>query len=1477
MPLRTLVGAMTIVVCFAVTTSARAQCIGDCNGNNVVTVTEVVTGIDVALEVVPYASCSAFDANNDVKVTVDELVAGVHRALTGCPVPLSLDVEMNPDPVLPGEPLAMSLTVTNPSSLPALNVQIDAIVPSEVNDFSRLLTTATSCTSGNTCRAGDHIIWNVGDLAAGAGVSVNLAPAVRSGASAPAAGTMIDLSAVARIGTMQSTSATGSVVVRASRSFDLAVREDADPVPPGGTLTYSLTFGDTATASVLQNAALRMAVPAGTQFVSASDGGVLTDGMVEWTLGTFNPGQGGERTLVVQVDTAAAGTIIHAQAQIQDGAGLNDARATTQTRVQGRGPLELAMEVNPNPVRSNEALSVTLRVANSGLTDLPGVQLELPLPVEVNGFSVGLTGGATCPNLVDSALGCSPPERVTWALGTLKPGEGRSIAVPPIVGATIQGKVITFTAAVQDDAGDRRDATRAVRVRNDRVFDLAVHGDTDPVQPGGTLTYALTFGSSTTSVVAQNAVLRMPVPAGTQLVSASDGGVLNGSVVEWSLGTLSPGQSGERALVVQVENEVLDGTLIPAQAQIEDDAPFDRVRASTQTQVQSAVPLQLTLAVNPNPVRSNETLLVTMEVTNTGPVDLLGVQVELLMPVGISSTSVGVTGGATCPNIVDSALSCAPLERVTWALGTLKAGTGMPLALPPTVVATVQGSVINFTALASDDGGHQRQAERAVRVRSGRVFDLALHEDTNPVAPGQPLTYSLKFGNTATGTVAQNTVLRMPVPAGTVFVSAGDGGVLAGDVVEWSLGTLSPGDSGERQLVVQVADAAVDATVVRAHAQIDDANLFDRTTAATQTRVQSSVPLQLTMMVNPNPARTNETLLVSLDVTNTSAVDLLGVQVELLLPVGISSVSVGLTGGATCPNIVDSGLGCAPTERVTWALGTLKAGAGTTLALPPTVQATVQGSILNFTALAHDDSGNRREAARAVRVRSDRVFDLAVHEDLDPVQTDENLTYTLTFGNTTTGTIAQNTVLRMPVPVGADFVRVSDGGTIVSNVVEWNLGTLSPGDSGERTLVVSVRPEVMQGSILQAYAEIEDANAFDRTEAAAQTRVQNGGPLQLALEVNPNPARSNEIIQAALVATNTGSVDLLNVQVELLLPVGLRSTSVGQTGGATCPNIIDSALGCAPPERITWALDTLAVGNGTTLALPPTVAATVQGSILNFTALARDGASQRTNAARALRIRSGRTFDLAVRGDVDPVLPGQTLTYTATFGNATTGTVAQSTVLRMPIPVGTQLVSASSGGVLMDDGAVEWDLGTLSPGAGGAQQLMVKVADAAVAGTIIEAQAVIEDDAAFDRTGVSRSTRVHSGAPLQLTMSVNPTSALVGGAVQVSLTAKNAGSVALPLVQIELLLPAGINSIGVGATGGGTCPNIIDSALGCAPSERVTWALGTLAVGEERAVSVPPVVANSTRPGSVIVFDALASYPDDRSASASGALRVKLP
>jgi uncharacterized repeat protein (TIGR01451 family) len=1259
-------GAFTMSLCPA----AAQSCPGDCNGEGVVDVPDMIKAANIALDAADISTCEAADSNGDHKVTITDIVAAGNSLLHGCPATptftptpsntpthtqtgtatetptetttptttptatptltptptptLSLMVEMNPDPVLPGETLNISLTVTNPSRTLAANVQIDAILPNQLNGFARALTTATSCTSGNSCNPGDHIIWNVGDLPPGAGVTVDMPPSIRSGATAPAAGTLIELNAFGRIGGLQSVSTTGRVTVDTSRTFDLAVREDADPIAAGGTLTYTLTFGNTTTSSVVQNTMLSMPLPAGTDFVAASDGGTRVGDVIEWGLGTLNPGQSGERDVVVQVaSTAMAGTIVHAEATIEDGAAVNSTHATADARVQAPGPLQLAIEVNPNPVRSSDTMLVALKVTNTGAVDLNGVQIALPMPVGLNSVNVGLTGGASCPNIIDSGVGCAPTERAVWALGTLKPGEERTVAFPPTLAApVVQGRVISFTAAADDDADDHRTATRAIRVRSDRVFDLAVHEDVDPVPAGQALTYTLTFANSTTATVAQGTVLRLPIPVGTEFTRASDGGMLNGSVVEWTLGTVNPGQGGERQLVVQVANDAQAGTIIGTQAEIEDSAPFDRTRAVTYTRVQSGTPLQVAMVANPNPVRSNETTLVEVAVSNTGGLDLPGVQLELLLPAGLVSLNVGLTGGATCPNIIDSGFGCAPPERVTWSVGTVRAGESTTVALPPAVATTVQGSILNFTVLASDDTGSRSTAAGAIRVRTDRVFDLALHGDTDPVAPGQSLTYTLTFGNTTTGTVAQSTVLRMPVPPGAEFESASDGGIIVDNVVEWDLGNLSPGQSGERQLVVQTMDPLAEGTILPARATIESAAAFDRTVAATQTRVQSGIPLQLAMEVNPNPARTNEIVQAALVATNTGSVDLPGVQLELLLPGGLASTNVGLTGGASCPNIVDSGVGCAPPERVTWALGTIQAGEGRRVSMPPTVTASVQGNVLNFTALATDAGGDRRQTARAVRVRTGRVFDLAVREDAEPVLAGATLTYTLTFGNSSTSTVAQNSVLRMPVPEGTTFMSSSGGGMLMDGVVEWDLGTLNPGDNGERQLVVQVAGTAAPGTIIEGQAEIEDDTPFNRTRAVTHTRVHSGAPLELTMNVSPNVAPVGGGLQVAVTVRNTGSIDLFQVQIDLLLPAGINSFGVGLTGGATCPNIIDSGAGCAPPERVTWSLATLGQGQQQTLTVPPVVANTAHpGGVLVFDAYASYPQDRNARVSGALRVK----------------------------------------------------------------------------------------------------------------------------------------------------------------------------------------------------------------------------------------------------------------
>ncbi len=77
---------MSIVLATVLTqrSAAQTECLGDCDGSGAVTVDELVTGVNLALESLPLSACPAFDGNGSGTVEVDELVVAVTNALTGC-------------------------------------------------------------------------------------------------------------------------------------------------------------------------------------------------------------------------------------------------------------------------------------------------------------------------------------------------------------------------------------------------------------------------------------------------------------------------------------------------------------------------------------------------------------------------------------------------------------------------------------------------------------------------------------------------------------------------------------------------------------------------------------------------------------------------------------------------------------------------------------------------------------------------------------------------------------------------------------------------------------------------------------------------------------------------------------------------------------------------------------------------------------------------------------------------------------------------------------------------------------------------------------------------------------------------------------------------------------------------------------------------------------------------------------------------
>jgi hypothetical protein len=64
---------------------AVGDCAGDCNGNGVVAINELISGVRISLGEAALSSCPAFDTNGNGQVSIGELIQAVNAALDGCP------------------------------------------------------------------------------------------------------------------------------------------------------------------------------------------------------------------------------------------------------------------------------------------------------------------------------------------------------------------------------------------------------------------------------------------------------------------------------------------------------------------------------------------------------------------------------------------------------------------------------------------------------------------------------------------------------------------------------------------------------------------------------------------------------------------------------------------------------------------------------------------------------------------------------------------------------------------------------------------------------------------------------------------------------------------------------------------------------------------------------------------------------------------------------------------------------------------------------------------------------------------------------------------------------------------------------------------------------------------------------------------------------------------------------------------------
>ncbi len=1127
--------------------------------------------------------------------------------------------------------------------------------------------------------------------------------------------------------------------------------------------------------------------------------------------------------------------------------------------------LQVALEVYPNNPVPGQVVNLRFTATNDTASTANDLRIEFVIPTALENTSdVLLSDGGDC-TLISGASTCDAGETAFWDLGSLAAGTGRTVNMYTTIDSGLSGGE-TINMDVDLLAGGMVEATsnNVIDVLAEEFLTLSVDANAEPVAPGSALTYELTFGNRSASS-ASNAELRFPLPAGTTFVSADGGGTLQTTDVVWNLGIIGDGAGGSRRVTVQLAGSVQAGDILRVDAaELSGSvalATRTRVQTAT-TRVESLTDFALALDTDYSSVGGGDQTPLRLTVTNRSGSALSGVQVELFYPVGLASGSeVLLTDGGNCTDF-GTATICNSGERAVWTIGDLGVGEGKTVALTPfTPSAITNGDLVSLVARGSAAGTTERWVRRALRNDSGRALDLRVDASQEPVAPGENLTYELNFGNRGSS-ASSNTELTFPLPAGTTFVSADGGGTLSGSEVVWDLDIVGAGEGGTRRVTVLLGGgiAAGDILEVNAAQITGDANFVTQVTRQyASTRVEDLADLALSVDSDISLLSADTFTPVRLTVTNRSGSPLTNVAVELFYPDGLPSAGdVLLTDGGDCTDF-GTPTSCNSGEIAGWAIGTLAPGSGKTVAITPRSAATIpDGELISLVARASADSTTERWERRSLRNDSNRVLNLNVDARNEPVAPGDTLTYELTFGNQS-GSSATSTELRFPLPAGTTLVDADGGGAQVGNEVVWDLGLLGTGEGGSRRVTVQLGGTIQAGDVLEVDAAQISADANFVTEISRQfasTRVEDLPDLALALDTDVSPLTVDSQTPIRLTVSNRGGTLLTGVEIELFYPFGLASANdVLLTDGGDCTEF-SGTTSCRDGERAIWPIGDLGPGTGKTVVIVPSTAGTVtDGGLVPVVARASADTTTERWQARSLLNNASRLLNLAVDPAQEPVAPGDTLTYSLTFGNSGSFT-ATGSELRFPLPAGTTFVSATGGGTLSGSDVV-WDLADLAPGQGGSREVTVQLEAGVLAGDILELDAAtISADANLisQLSRQSASTRVESLPELSFALDGDMSPLLADTITPLHLVVSNTGSTVLTGVAIELFYPEGLASANdVVLSDNGDCTNV-SASTDCRSGERAQWPIGNLAPGSGRTVTIAPETAAVLLDGDLITL-----------------------
>ena len=528
--------------------------------------------------------------------------------------------------------------------------------------------------------------------------------------------------------------------------------------------TYDITVSNTGDFDAT-GTDLTATLPAGLEFVSATDSGAAIGSNVNWDLGTIAVGGSASVSLTAR-GTQTGDQVINYRAESDEG--LTASTSTTTEVI--RGGLEVT-KTGAAEAAVGSQVTYTIEVTGTGTGASTGIQLVDTIPAGMSFVS-------------SDPAGTVSGNQVTIALGTLNPDESSTVSI--VLQANQTGDQTNSVTATSTEGASATDEATTTVVRPE----LAIT-KTGPATAllNAEFDYTITVtnngdGNATGTTVVDT------LPADLMYVSSDPAGTASGSTITWNVGALEPGDSSTITLTVK-------GTAGGAKVNVATassgggNTSQPEARATTTILVPN---IEIAKTGRAAMFVGNQAIY-TLTASSTGDAPLTGVTITDTIPTGMSYVSSSPAGTLSDDE-----------DTVTWDIGDLAAdgSTSVTVTLRGDSVATVTN-----TASASADEGVSASDTLDVRILAAPGATLALTDEFDPVSEGEEVDFTVTVSNQGRSPMTGVTV-AVPIPAEFTIVSVSDDqATISADQrrVTFNLGSsLATGDNFSFTITVSAND-----------------------------------------------------------------------------------------------------------------------------------------------------------------------------------------------------------------------------------------------------------------------------------------------------------------------------------------------------------------------------------------------------------------------------------------------------------------------------------------------------------------------------------------------------------------------------------------------------------------------------------------------------------------------------------------------